>query len=266
MSAREGVLPWNRGARHAGLHRGSDRLGCRAEISRRASRAAGADGLEERAARARGGRRTARAHRAPHLVRDQPQGLPRSAARDRCGLPGGHGTAFPRHVGGRGFGLGRARGQGRDRGNRSAAGRLRPPSMSMWRPPERIRHDARTGRWPSAAEAAGSLLFQPIRVGGNELKQRTWVPAMVPWRATEDGFVTPNVLAWYERFARGRPGALVVEATGIRDVASGPLLRVGDARFLPGLETLVDTVRRASGGETRLFIQLIDFLSVRRRP
>jgi dimethylglycine catabolism A len=138
--------------------------------------------------------------------------------------------------------------------------------MSMWRPPERIRHDAQPGRWPSAAEAARSALFQPIRVGAHELGQRTWVPAMVPWRATEDGFVTPNVLAWYERFARGRPGALVVEATGIRDVASGPLLRIGDARFLPGLRALVDTVRRASGGETRLYIQLIDFLSVRRRP
>jgi len=138
--------------------------------------------------------------------------------------------------------------------------------MSMWRPPERIRHDAQPGRWPSAAEAARSRLFQPIRVGGQELRQRTWVPAMVPWRATEDGIVTPNVLAWYERFARGRPGALVVEATGIRDVASGPLLRIGEARFVPGLRSLVDTVRRSSGGETRLYIQLIDFLSVRRRP
>jgi 2,4-dienoyl-CoA reductase-like NADH-dependent reductase (Old Yellow Enzyme family) len=138
--------------------------------------------------------------------------------------------------------------------------------MSMWRPPERIRHDAQPGRWPSAAEAARSRLFQPIRLGAQELRQRTWVPAMVPWRATEEGIVTPNVLAWYERFARGRPGALVVEATGIRDVASGPLLRIGEARFLPGLRTLVDTVRRSSGGETRLYIQLIDFLSVRRRP
>jgi 2,4-dienoyl-CoA reductase-like NADH-dependent reductase (Old Yellow Enzyme family) len=115
-------------------------------------------------------------------------------------------------------------------------------------------------------QAARSRLFQPIRVGGQELRQRTWVPAMVPWRATEDGLVTPNVLAWYERFARGRPGALVVEATGIRDVASGPLLRIGDSRFLAGLRALVDTVRRSSGGETRLYIQLIDFLSVRRRP
>jgi 2,4-dienoyl-CoA reductase-like NADH-dependent reductase (Old Yellow Enzyme family) len=136
----------------------------------------------------------------------------------------------------------------------------------MWRPPERIRHDSRPGRWPTATEAAQSALFQPIRVGAHELRQRTWVPAMVPWRASEDGFVTPNVLSWYERFARGRPGALVVEATGIREVASGPLLRIGDARFLPGLRELVDTVRQASGNETRLYIQLIDFLSVRRRP
>jgi len=63
----------------------------------------------------------------------------------------------------------------------------------MWRPPERIRHDAQPGRWPSAVEAAGSALFQPIRVGRQELRQRTWVPAMVPWRATEDGFVNGAV-------------------------------------------------------------------------
>jgi len=89
---------------------------------------------------------------------------------------------------------------------------------------------------------------------------------MVPWRATEDGHVTPEVLQWYERFARGQPGALVVEATGIRDIPSGPLLRIGHDRFLPGLRQLVDTVRRASAGRTRLFIQLIDFLTIRRRP
>ena len=89
---------------------------------------------------------------------------------------------------------------------------------------------------------------------------------MVPWRATDDGFVSPNVLAWYERFARGRPGAIVIEATGIRDVPSGPLLRIGDDRFIPGIRQLADVVREASGGHTRLLIQLIDFLAMRRRP
>ena len=138
--------------------------------------------------------------------------------------------------------------------------------MAMWRPPQRIRYTPDAGRWPSAAQAQSSRLFSPTKVGPLSLKARTWVPAMVPWRATEDGFVSDNVLAWYERFARGRPAAIVVEATGIRDIPSGPLLRIGDDRFLPGLRKLVDVVRQASEGETRLLIQLIDFLRIRRRP
>lgn len=136
----------------------------------------------------------------------------------------------------------------------------------MWRPPERIRWKPDPGRWPSAEEAARSRLFSPIKVGPCLLEQRTWVPAMVPWRASEKGFVTPQVLAWYERFAQGRPGAIVVEATGIRDIPSGPLLRIGDDRFIDGLTELVGRVRTASSGHTRVFIQLIDFLAIRRRP
>ncbi len=89
---------------------------------------------------------------------------------------------------------------------------------------------------------------------------------MVPWRATADGLVTDAVVDWYERFAQGQPGALVVEATGVRDIPSGPLLRAGDDRFVPGLARIADGARRASGGRTRLFVQLIDFLPIRRRP
>ena len=136
----------------------------------------------------------------------------------------------------------------------------------MWHPPESIRHAPLVSDAPDAAAAAGSRLFSPLRAGRLELADRTWVPAMVPWRATEEGFVTDDVLGWYERFAQGQPGAIVVEATGVRDIPSGPLLRIGDDRFIPGLSKLVDTVRRASGGRTKLFIQIIDFLSIRRRP
>src|SRR5690606_7592566 len=81
-----------------------------------------------------------------------------------------------------------------------------------------------------------------------------------------EGAITPELLAWYWRFARGTAGAIVVEATGIRDIPSGPLLRIGHDRYLPGLRKLVETVREASEGETRLFIQIIDFLQIRRRP
>src|SRR2546421_353892 len=93
--------------------------------------------------------------------------------------------------------------------------------------------------------------FSPVALGRLVLHERTWVPAMVPWRATEDGLVTQDVLDWYGRFAEGQPGVLVVEATGIRDIPSGPLLRIGDDRFLPGLRELVEVVRARSQGRTR---------------
>ncbi len=136
----------------------------------------------------------------------------------------------------------------------------------MWKPPERIRHSTDPGTWPNRDKAAASLLFSPVDIGPVTLKARTWVPAMVPWRASEDGLVTQDVLDWYRRFAEGGPAAIVVEATGIRDISSGPLLRIGHDRYIDGLRRLTDTVKTASGGRTRLFIQLIDFLQIRRRP
>ena len=129
-----------------------------------------------------------------------------------------------------------------------------------------IKHRIPAARWPTREEARQSRWFSPVTIGPLVARERTWVPAMVPWRATDDGVVTPEVIDWYARFADGQPGVLVVEATGVRDVPSGPLLRIGDDRFIPGLRRLVDTVREHSDGATRLFIQLIDFVAVRRRP
>ncbi|HYT49591.1 MAG TPA: NADH:flavin oxidoreductase [Pyrinomonadaceae bacterium] len=136
----------------------------------------------------------------------------------------------------------------------------------MWKFTNPIKHPIPEAHWPTVAEARRSLLFRPIMVGPVTLESRTWVPAMVPWRATEDGFVTQDNLDWYRRFAEGQPAALVVEATGVRDIPSGPLLRIGDDRFLPGLKKLVETVREGSRGHAKLFIQIIDFLAVKRRP
>ena len=136
----------------------------------------------------------------------------------------------------------------------------------MWRPEQRIKYQPEEGQWPDPEAAAASRLFTPYQNGRLQLSQRTWVPAMVPWRSNEDGDVTQDVLDWYERFAEGKPGAIVVEATGIRDIASGPLLRISSDEHIAGLKKIVDVVRSASDGETKLFIQLIDFLSIRRRP
>ena len=136
----------------------------------------------------------------------------------------------------------------------------------MWKPAERIKYQTEVETWPNAEQAVSSRLFSPIGIGGMTLDQRTWIPAMVPWRSNEEGEVTQDVIDWYSRFAEGKPGAIVIEATGIRDIPSGPLLRISNDSYVPGLKRLVDAVREASGGHTRLLIQLIDFLGIRRRP
>src|SRR5215217_5246995 len=109
---------------------------------------------------------------------------------------------------------------------------------------------------PSRAQA---LLFQPFRIGagGALLPSRIWLPAMVTWRGTDDGFVTDSVREIYLRYAQGGAGMIVLEATGIRDVASGPLLRLSDDRFVPGLRRLRDDMRAVSA--SLVVPQIIDF-------
>jgi hypothetical protein len=58
----------------------------------------------------------------------------------------------------------------------------------------------------------------------------------------------------------------VIEATGIRDVPSGPLLRIGHDRYIDGLRRVTEAIHRHSDGRTQAYIQLIDFLGVKRRP
>ena len=114
-------------------------------------------------------------------------------------------------------------------------------------------------------DPARALLFQPFPIGrdGLVMPNRIWLPAMVTWRGSEDGFVTPSVREVYLRYALGGAGMIVFEAIGIRDVASGPLLRLSDDRFVPGLRALREEMRRASG--SLVIPQIIDFLKIARR-
>lgn len=89
---------------------------------------------------------------------------------------------------------------------------------------------------------------------------------MVTWRGEASGNVTKKHIDWYSRLAEGQPGVLIVEATGVRDVPSGPLLRINDDAFVPGLLKLVAAIKDASAGKTLVLLQLIDFLGIRRRP
>src|SRR2546428_389496 len=105
----------------------------------------------------------------------------------------------------------------------------------MWTPPEHIKHALPSVRWPTADEAASARWFSPVDIGRLTARTRTWVPAMVPWRATDDGEVTADVLDWYERFARGRPG--VLDARELESLERGHRERVTDVE-LPHIREL----------------------------
>jgi 2,4-dienoyl-CoA reductase-like NADH-dependent reductase (Old Yellow Enzyme family) len=110
-----------------------------------------------------------------------------------------------------------------------------------------------------------SLVFTPLPLGkaGRVLPNRIWLPAMVTWRGTEEGFVTEAVREIYIRYAWGGAGMIVLEATGVRDVASGPLLRLSDDRFVPALKALRSEMRGIS--PSFVIPQIIDFLKIATR-
>ena len=103
-----------------------------------------------------------------------------------------------------------------------------------------------------------TLLFQPMQVGAMTVPNRIWLPAMVTWLANESGEVTPEVVDRYVRYARGGVGTIILEAMGVRDVTSGPLLRIGHDRFVPGLRDLAERIHETA--DVRVLPQIIDFL------
>jgi 2,4-dienoyl-CoA reductase-like NADH-dependent reductase (Old Yellow Enzyme family) len=108
-----------------------------------------------------------------------------------------------------------------------------------------------------------SILFSPITINGVRLENRVWLPAMVTWLSNDDGIVTDDVTERYLSYARGEPGMIVLEAMGIRDIASGPLMRIGHDRYIPGLRDLVQKIHDVS--PSKVIPQIIDFLRIARR-
>jgi 2,4-dienoyl-CoA reductase-like NADH-dependent reductase (Old Yellow Enzyme family) len=107
-----------------------------------------------------------------------------------------------------------------------------------------------------------SLLFTPLDLRGVRLENRIVLPAMVTRLSGEDGIVNKDIRGRYLRYAAGEPGLMVLEAMGVHQAKSGPLLRASDDRFLPPLKELVDAVHASS--PTKLAAQIIHFLKISR--
>ncbi len=107
-----------------------------------------------------------------------------------------------------------------------------------------------------------SLLFSPLRVGAMTLPNRLVLPAMVTRLSGEDGHVNDDIRVRYTRFARGGVGLVVVEAMAVHSAKSGPLLRISDDAFVPGLADLAKRCHDAGPG--MVVPQIIHFLKIAR--
>jgi len=104
--------------------------------------------------------------------------------------------------------------------------------------------------------------FEPINVGGMVLANRIMVPAMVTRLSGENGYVNQDIVDRYVRYAQGEVGLIVVEAMAVHHAKSGPLLRISDNEFVPGLADLVGRIHDTS--ESKVVPQIIHFLKIAR--
>ena len=103
-------------------------------------------------------------------------------------------------------------------------------------------------------------MFEPLNVGTMVIPNRIMVPAMVTRLSGEDGFVNQDIIDRYVRYAQGGVGLIVVEAMAVHHAKSGPLLRISDDKFIPGLADLARRIHDTSA--SRVVPQIIHFLKI----
>ncbi len=107
-----------------------------------------------------------------------------------------------------------------------------------------------------------SKLFSPLTLRGVTLPNRIVLPAMVTRLSGEDGHVNDDIRGRYTRFSKGGAGLVVLEAMAVHASKSGPLLRISDDAFVPGLSDLAKRCHDAGPG--RVMPQIIHFLKISR--
>ena len=89
-----------------------------------------------------------------------------------------------------------------------------------------------------------SSLFSPLQFAGITMRNRIAMCPMGTGLPDEDGFVTDETVAYYNRRAAGGVGLICLEASLIapESFVVGPELRLHDEVFVPGLRRLADAV------------------------
>ncbi len=106
-------------------------------------------------------------------------------------------------------------------------------------------------------------LFSPLRIRNCVMPNRIMSTAAVTRLAAEDGHVTPQVTARYQRMAAGGLGAMVVEAAVVLPSRSSFNFRVSDDRFVDELKSFVKSIREVNP-EVKIGLQIMHFLKLSR--
>ncbi len=105
-------------------------------------------------------------------------------------------------------------------------------------------------------------IFEPVQINSMRLENRLVLTAMVTRLSGEAGFVNKDVEDRYVRYARGEVGLIVMEAMAVHHSKSGPLLRISDDNFIPGLRALTAKIHDIS--PSKVAAQIIHFLKISR--
>ena len=99
-------------------------------------------------------------------------------------------------------------------------------------------------------------LFEPTKIGAMTVKNRIVMPAMGTDFGTQDGFVSPKLVDYYEERAKGGVGLIIVENTSVdypRGKAMPNQISIDHDKYLEGLSGLARAIKR---GGSRSAIQL----------
>src|ERR1700730_3010352 len=92
-----------------------------------------------------------------------------------------------------------------------------------------------------------NVLLTPALIGPVEIPNRIVLPSMTTRTASEEGFVTPETIAYYLTRSTGGVGLVTVEMAAPEKAGRHRHRELGihDDRFLPGLTSLIAEIRRA---------------------
>ncbi len=88
-----------------------------------------------------------------------------------------------------------------------------------------------------------SPLFEPIQIAGVLMANRVMMAPMGSCQSDEEGFVTDQTVAYYERRAAGGLGAITVEAALIAPETHGHEPGIHGPQFIPGLQRVADVIK-----------------------